>query len=104
MCPSVALLSKELSGEGVADESMYAVQIVGLKSDGVQFHSFQAANAVENPMEAGEELGRQVAGVTQSGNRVLFLFPDFRTNITSLFGVSRSIAIYRSSVAHLVTT
>ncbi|MDA9981650.1 FIST C-terminal domain-containing protein [Gammaproteobacteria bacterium] len=73
-------------GRGVADESMYAVQIVGLKSDEVRFHSFQAANAVENPMEAGEELGRQVAGVTQGGNRVLFLFPDFRTNITSLFG------------------
>ena len=73
-------------GRGVADESMYAVQIVGLKSDEVQFHCFQASNAVENPMEAGEELGRQVAGVTQGGNRVLFLFPDFRTNITSLFG------------------
>jgi hypothetical protein len=64
---------------------MYAIQIVGLKSDGVQFHGFQATNAVENPMEAGEELGRQVNGITQGGNRVLFLFPDFRTNITSLF-------------------
>jgi hypothetical protein len=72
-------------GRGFADESMYAVQVVGLKSDEVQFHNFQAADAVKNPMEAGEELGRQVAGVTQSGNRVLFLFPDFRTNITSLF-------------------
>ena len=72
-------------GRGLADESMYAVQIVGLKSDGVQFHGFQAANAVENPMQAGEELGRQVNGITQCGNRVLFLFPDFRTNITRLF-------------------
>jgi hypothetical protein len=48
-------------GRGVADESMYAIQIVGHNSDEVQFHSFQAANAVENPREAGEELGRQVA-------------------------------------------
>jgi hypothetical protein len=72
-------------GRGFADESMYAVQIVGLSSDEVQFHNFQAANAVESPLEAGEKLGRQVAGITQSGNRVLFLFPDFRTNITSLF-------------------
>ena len=73
-------------GQGIADESMYAVQVVGLKSDSVQFHSFQAANAVDNPVEAGEEIGRQVAGVTQHGNRVLFLFPDLRMNITRLFG------------------
>jgi hypothetical protein len=72
-------------GRNFADESMYAVQIVGLKSDGVRFHNFQAANAVEQPLEAGETLGRQVAEVAQPGNRVLFLFPDFRTNITGLF-------------------
>lgn len=72
-------------GRGYADESMYAVQIVGLKSDEVQFYNFQAANAVDQPLEAGEKLGRQVAEVIQSGNRVLFLFPDFRTNITNLF-------------------
>ncbi|MGI9317052.1 MAG: FIST signal transduction protein [bacterium] len=72
-------------GRNFADESMYAIQVVGLKSDKVQFYNFQAANAVENPMEAGEELGRQVAAIPQSRSRVLFLFPDFRTNITSLF-------------------
>ena len=72
-------------GRGYADEGMYALQIVGLKSDEVQFHNFEATNAVDQPLEAGEQLGRQVAEVTQSGSRVLFLFPDFRTNITKLF-------------------
>ncbi len=72
-------------GRGYADEGMYAVQIVGLKSDEVQFHSFEAANAVDQPLEAGEQFGRRMANVTQSTNRVLFLFPDFRTNITKLF-------------------
>jgi len=72
-------------GRGYADEGMYAVQIVGLKSDGVQFHNFEAANAVGQPLQAGEQLGRQVAEISQSGGRVLFLFPDFRTNITELF-------------------
>lgn len=72
-------------GRGYADEGMYAVQIVGLKSDGIQFYNFEAANAVGQPLEAGEQLGRQVAEITQPGGRVLFLFPDFRTNITKLF-------------------
>lgn len=72
-------------GRGYADEGMYAVQMVGLKSDAIQFHNFQVANAVEQPLKAGEQLGRQVAEVPQRGNRVLFLIPDFRTNITSLF-------------------
>lgn len=72
-------------GRGFADEGMYALQIVGLRSDDVQFHNFEAANAVEQPLEAGEQLGRQVAEIKQSGSRVLFLFPDFRTNITKLF-------------------
>ena len=72
-------------GRGYADESMYGVQIVGLKSEDVRFHNFQTANAVEQPLEAGEELGRRVAEVTQRGNRVLFLFPDFRMNVTRLF-------------------
>jgi hypothetical protein len=72
-------------GRGYADESMYGVQIVGLKSEDVRFHNFQTVNAVEQPLEAGEELGRRVADVTQCGNRVLFLFPDFRMNITRLF-------------------
>lgn len=72
-------------GRGYADESMYGVQIVGLKSEDVWFHNFQTVNAVEQPLEAGEELGRRVAEITQGGNRVLFLFPDFRMNITRLF-------------------
>ena len=72
-------------GRGFADEGMYAVQIVGLKSDDIQFHNFKAENAVGQPLEAGEQIGRQVAEIEQSGNRVLFLFPDFRTNITRLF-------------------
>jgi len=72
-------------GRDFADEGMYALQIVGFKSDDVQFHSFVAANSVDQPLEAGEQLGRQVAEIAQSGSRVLLLFPDFRTNITKLF-------------------
>lgn len=72
-------------GQGHADESMYGVQIVGLKSGDVRFHNFQVPNSVEQPLQAGEEIGRQVSGVKDSGNRVLFLFPDFRMNITLLF-------------------
>ena len=64
---------------------MYAVQIVGLKSRDVQFHNFQIPNSVEQPLQAGEELGRRVTEVSDPGNRVLFLFPDFRMNITPLF-------------------
>jgi len=74
-----------LIGRGYADESMYGVQIVGLKSEDVQFHNFQIVNAVERSLEAGEEIGRQAADVNQLGNRVLFLFPDFRLNVTRLF-------------------
>jgi len=54
-------------GRDYADEGMDALQIVGLKSDDVQFHNFEAANAVDQPLEAGEQLGRQVAEITQSG-------------------------------------
>ncbi len=72
-------------GRGYADEGMYGVQIVGLKSEDVRFHNFQISNSVEQPLEAGEELGRRVSEVTEHGNRVLFLFPDFRMNITLLF-------------------
>lgn len=81
-------------GRDYADEGMYAVQIVGLKSDTIQFHNFQAANAVERPLEAGEKLGRLVTEVTRQGNRVLFLFPDFRMNVTSLFeGIEKHCTI-----------
>jgi hypothetical protein len=72
-------------GRDFVDESMYAVQIVGLKSNSIQFYNFRSANAVAQPLQAGEDIGRQVAEVAQDGNRVLFLFPDFKTNITSLF-------------------
>ena len=72
-------------GRGFADESMYAVQVVLLRSDTIRFHSFCAGNGIEHPLEAGEYLGRQVAEVGGDGNRVLFLFPDFRMNVTRLF-------------------
>ena len=72
-------------GREFVDESMYAVQIVGFKSNTIQFYNFQGANAVNQPLQAGEDIGQQVAAVAQDGNRVLFLFPDFRTNLTSLF-------------------
>jgi hypothetical protein len=73
-------------GREFVDESMYALQIVGLKSNSVQFYNLHGANAVEKPLQAGEDIGRQVAKISQDRNRVLFLFPDYKTNITSLFG------------------
>jgi hypothetical protein len=72
-------------GREFVDESMYAVQIVGLKSNTIHFYNIQSTNAVEQPLQAGEDIGRQVEKVAQDGKRVLFLFPDFKTNITSLF-------------------
>lgn len=72
-------------GREFVDESMYAVQIVGLKSNTVQFYNFQSTNAVVQPLQAGENIGQQVATVAHDGNRVLFLFPDFRINLTRLF-------------------
>lgn len=74
-----------LIGRGYADEGMYGVQIVGLKSEDVRLYNFQIPNAVEQPFEAGEEIGRRAVEVAQHGNRVLFLFPDFRMNVTRLF-------------------
>ena len=64
---------------------MYAVQIAGLKSDTIKFYNLQSANAVAQPLQAGEDIGRQVAKVAQDGKRVLFLFPDFGANMTSIF-------------------
>jgi len=72
-------------GREFVDESMYAVQIAGLKSNTIQFYNFKSANAVNQPFQAGENIGQRVAAVAQDGNRVLFLFPDFRTNLTRLF-------------------
>ena len=34
-------------GQGQANETMYGVQIVGLKSEDVRFHNFQFPNSVE---------------------------------------------------------
>ena len=72
-------------GREFVDESMYAVQIVGFKSNTIQFYNFQGANVVDQPLQAGENIGQQAAAVAKEGNRILFLFPDFRTNLTSLF-------------------
>ncbi len=72
-------------GLGLADESMYAVQVTGMQSDSVQFHNFIGLGSVETPVDAGVSLGRNIAQCRSPGNRVLFLFPDFRTNTTCLF-------------------
>ena len=72
-------------GREFADESMYAVQIVGFKSNTIQFFNFQSSDAVNEPLQAGELIGKNVASVTQKGNRILFLFPDFKANITRIF-------------------
>ena len=72
-------------GRGIADESMYAVQVIALRSSDVRFHNFSFPSNINDSLECGEHLGRQVARVEDPGNRALFLFPDFRTNTTSLF-------------------
>ena len=72
-------------GGELADESMYAIQIVGLQSDTIQFYNFIGLNSVASPLRAGERIGRQAAAITKEGSSVLFLFPDFKINMTSLF-------------------
>jgi hypothetical protein len=83
--PSSGATFEGIIGREFVDESMYAIQIAGLKSNSIQFYNLQSANAVERLLQAGEDIGRQVAEVAQDGKRVLFLFPDFKTNFTSLF-------------------
>ena len=40
-------------GRDFADESMYAVQIVGFKSNAIGFYNFQSESAVNRPLQAG---------------------------------------------------
>ncbi len=88
--PSSGATFEGVIGQGVADESMYAVQVIGLRSDTVKFHNFLCSGVVDEPLDAGERLGLEVANLDLSGNRVLFLFPDFRVNATSFFeGIER---------------
>lgn len=72
-------------GRDLADESMYALQVVGIRSEKIKFYEFCADNVVSNPLEAGRRIGRTIEKVGDPGNRVAFLFPDFRSNISQLF-------------------
>ncbi len=72
-------------GRDIADESMYAVQVVGIRSEKIKFHEFCAENIVHSPLEAGHQIGCAIESVKDPGNRVVFLFPDFRSNISQLF-------------------
>jgi len=72
-------------GRQIVNESLYAVQVTCFKSEGVKFINFSVPNVPENSGVAGEQLGQMVADVKEEGNRVLFLFPDFKGNMTSFF-------------------
>ncbi len=77
-------------GRNIANESMYAVQIIGIRSESIKFYGFGTENVVGHPLEAGVTIGQAVDAVKDAGNRVLFLFPDFRSNISQLFeGIER---------------
>ena len=81
-------------GRNIADETMYAVQVIGIRSESIKFYDFCAENTVRDPLEAGVTIGQAVESVTDAGNRVLFLFPDFRSNISQLFeGIERHCKI-----------
>ena len=45
-------------GRDIADESMYAMQVVGIRSEKIKFHDFCAENIVHSPLEAGHQIGR----------------------------------------------
>jgi hypothetical protein len=77
-------------GRNIADETMYAVQVVAIRSKTIKFHELSAEDVVGNPLQAGISIGQAVQSVNDPGNRVLFLFPDFRSNISQLFeGIER---------------
>ena len=77
-------------GRNIADESMYAVQVIGIRSERIKFHEFCAEDSVRDPLTAGVKIGESISAVEDAGNRVLFLFPDFRSNISQLFeGIER---------------
>ncbi len=57
-------------GRGIADESMYAIQVVGIRSERIKFYSFCAEDTVLDALESGRRIGREIAAVTHPGNRV----------------------------------
>ena len=72
-------------GSNVADESMYALQIVGIRSQTIGFYNFCAEDTINNPLQAGIDIGKIVDSIDEPGNRILFLFPDFRSNVSQIF-------------------
>lgn len=81
-------------GRDIADESMYAVQIVGIRSNKIKFHSFSTEDIVRSPLEAGHKIGCKIESVKDPGNRVVFLFPDFRSNVSQLFeGIEEHVTL-----------
>ena len=81
-------------GRDFADESMYAVQIVGIRSKKNKFYSFCEEDTVLHPLEAGHRIGRKIESVKDPGNRVVFLFPDFRSNVSQLFkGIEEHVTL-----------
>ena len=77
-------------GRNIADESMYAVQVIAIRSETIKFYEYCAEDIVSDPLGAGTKIGQAIEAVNDPGNRVLFLFPDFRSNISQLFeGIER---------------
>ena len=93
-CPMGGATFEGIIGRNIADESMYAVQVIAIRSETIKFHDFCAEDIVGDPLEAGIKIGQAVESVKDAGNRVLFLFPDFRSNISQLFeGIERHCKI-----------
>jgi hypothetical protein len=83
--PMAGATFEGIIGRGMADESMYAVQVIAIRSETIKFYEFCAEDIVGDPLKAGIGIGEAVEAVNDPGNRALFLFPDFRANISQLF-------------------
>ncbi len=83
--PMVGATFEGIIGRDFADETMYAVQVVAIRSKTIKFYEFCAENIVDTPFEGGVGIGQAIEAVDHPGNRVLFLFPDFRSNVSQLF-------------------
>lgn len=82
---------------------MYAVQVVAIRFRTIKLYEFFAENILGEPLEAGASIGQAIDAVKDPGNRVLFLFPDFRSNITNCSNLSSAAARYLSPAAFLRT-
>ncbi|MBF0298666.1 MAG: FIST C-terminal domain-containing protein [Oligoflexia bacterium] len=81
-------------GQNFVDESLHSVQLVGMRSDSVKFHNFCIKGTAESSELLGEELGNEFSKIKYTGNKLLFLTPDFRLNVTTLFkGIDKNFKV-----------